>query len=423
MGTGMKTSIAGRHTAAEFRQEYLSIASWWINYAIDTVHGGFHGEVGPDNSPRAGADKGVILNCRILWFFSELARIEPVSVYREVAQRAYQYLIEHFWDREYGGVFWMVDSAGNLVDGRKHSYAQSFFIYGLSAYYELTGDEAALDTAMQCYQLLERHALDTKNNGYFEAASRSWGKLQDVRLSEKEDNFPKTMNTHLHVLEGYTALHNAAALRQERQSVISTALQNVLEVYCERIVDIESGHTRMFFSESWKDFSSAYSFGHDIESSWLIHKAISSLCHQYPQALRYMEHVKRLASVASAEGILPNGGMGDVYDWHSKSFTRSCWWVQAEAMVGLANMWTLGEGENYLEAALKVWEHIQESFIDSGAGEWYWSNRHEHDATVTGYKAGAWKAPYHNGRATMLMYRILLGGDFCSPAHRGPPDR
>ncbi len=404
----MTTSAIGPQAATKFRQEYLAIADWWIKYAIDTVHGGFYGEVGQDNSPRAGADKGVILNCRILWFFSELARIEPVPAYWEAAQRAYQYLIKHFWDREYGGVFWMVDSAGNLVDGRKHSYAQAFFIYGLSAYYGLTGDESVLNTALQNYRLLERHALDRENNGYFEAASRTWGKLLDVRLSEKEDNFPKTMNTHLHILEGYTALHNAASLQQERQSAIAPALRNILEIYCERIVDMDSGHTRMFFSEDWADRSNAYSFGHDIESSWLIHKAVKSLRGQYPQVLQYMEHVKRLASVACAEGILGNGAMGDVYDWNSRSFTRSCWWVQAEAMVGLANMWALGAGENYLEASLKVWEHIQESFIDKDSGEWYWSSRHEAGAAAE-YKAGAWKAPYHNGRATMLMYRILRG--------------
>src|SRR5690606_33400905 len=105
--------------------------------------------------------------------------------------------------------------------------------------------------------------------------------------------------------------------------------------------------------------------------------AVKSLRGQYPQVLQYIEHVKRLASVACAEGILGNGAMGDVYDWNNRSFTRSCWWVQAEAMVGLANMWALGAGENYLEASLKVWEHIQESFIDKDSGEWYWSSRHE----------------------------------------------
>src|SRR5690606_36335010 len=117
---------------------------------------------------------------------------------------------------------------------------------------------------------------------------------------------------------------------------------------------------RLFFSNNWEDRSTAYSFGHDIESSWLIHKAIKSLHVRYPHTGRYMEHVKRLGRVACEEGILHSGAMADVYDWRSKSFTPSCWWVQAEAMVGLANMWSMGEGKNYLEAALKVWEHIQE---------------------------------------------------------------
>src|SRR5690606_5204488 len=147
--------------------------------------------------------------------------------------------------REHGGVFWMLDSAGCLVDGRKHAYAQSFFIYALSAYYELTNDEVVLDFAMQCFLLLEQHARDRKNNGYFEAASRTWGMLEDVRLSAKEDNFPKTMNTHLHIMESYTALTMASGSQPERQSMVAAALQNLLEIYCERIVDMESGHTRL----------------------------------------------------------------------------------------------------------------------------------------------------------------------------------
>lgn len=393
--------------AETFRNECETIADWWVAHAIDEHHGGFHGEIDEHNQPVAGAGKSIILNCRILWFFSRVARFIPKPEYHFVATRAFQYLMSRFWDVDFGGVYWMLDAEGCAVDVRKHAYAQAFAVYGLSAYYDLTDDESALITAVACFELLEKHVRDGQYGGYFEARSREWGLIEDVRLSEKEDNSPKTMNTHLHVLEAYTALNASLGMESRHKPEVETALSNLLSVFCSYIVNCDSGHTRLFLSERWADRSKAYSFGHDIEASWLITDAIRSLSPSQSAAEHYWRQVRVLGRVAMRDGIRPNGSMAEEFLWPEQAFSRGSWWVQAEAMVGLANMWAIGEGQEYLDASLKIWEHIQLNFIDRTGGEWFWYSRGDREATERAYKAGAWKGPYHNGRAMMQMFKLL----------------
>lgn len=393
--------------AQQFMAECHAIGDWWLTYAVDHENGGFWGEVSHDNTPNRSADKCVILNMRILWFFSEAAIVTGRQGYVDAARRAFNYLSAKFIDREHGGVLWMLDSQGELRDGRKHTYAQAFAIYALSAYCRLTGEAEALDLAAGLFDLLEQKARDREYGGYFEAYAQDWGPLTDVRLSEKEDNSPKTMNTHLHVLEAYTGLYEAVREAPERAEPVAAALADTLAVFCERIVDLSTGHVRMFMNEAWADHSHAYSFGHDIEASWLIHKAIKALEQSAYPAWQYMPHVERLAQVALRDGLTASGRMADEYDLLEKTFVRSAWWVQAEAMVGFANMWRLGHGESYREAALRIWQEVQQNYIDHEHGEWLWYAKTDLAPHLSEYKIGAWKAPYHNGRAMIMLSDLL----------------
>lgn len=393
--------------ASEFMAECNAIADWWLANTYDGENGGFWGEVGYNNVPKRDAPKSIILNTRILWFFSTLAGQTARAAHGEAAGRAYRYLREHFFDRNHGGVYWMLNASGEVLDGRKHTYAQAFAIYAFSAYYEFSGDEESLGLALTCFDMLKMHAHDQHHGGYFEAYTREWEALEDVRLSEKEDNSPKTMNTALHVLEAFSGLCRALPASHERRGEICSALADILAVYCERVVDMESGHLRMFMSEDWLDHSHAFSFGHDIESSWLIDKAVDIVAPHYPTAERYRVQVHRLAEVALRDGLLPDGGMADEYDLASGRFSRSAWWVQAEAMVGFANMWAHGGEVRYLDAALSVWRHVQQFYLDREHGEWLWYSRYDVAPELNEYKIGRWKAPYHNGRAMLLMHQLL----------------
>src|SRR5690606_31508585 len=186
-----------------FRQHMLDelqrIGSWWLTYAQDTEHEGFYGQIFNDNTPLATADKGVVMNARILWFFSEAALFTNDDAYKKAARRAYEYLVNYFFDEVHGGFYWSLDYTGKVTSTKKQVYAQGFVIYALSAFYQLTGEPQALKQALDCFELLEANCIDREREGYFEAYTREWGKIEDVRLSEKDLNYPKTMNTHLHV--------------------------------------------------------------------------------------------------------------------------------------------------------------------------------------------------------------------------------
>ncbi len=393
--------------AQSFLGECCAIGDWWLAHAVDHEFGGFWGEVGRDNIPKKSAAKSVVLNARVLWFFSEAAVLSGRDTYADAAHRAFKYFIERFIDPVHGGAFWLVSATGELLDGRKHSYAQSFAIYALSAYYQLSRDPAALALALNIFDLLERHARDRQHGGYFEAFAQDWGPLAEIRLSPKEDNSPKTMNTNLHVLEAYTALFTAVREDTVRAAEVGPALAGLLQVFCERIVDMETGHLRMFMNEAWIDHSHGFSFGHDIEASWLIHKAMTALeVASYP-VQRFIQQVERLAEVALRDGLSPTGRMADEYDLATDTYAMSSWWVQAEAMVGFANMWHLGYGDHYRAAALRIWGYVQENYLDREYGEWLWFAKTDVPPAATEYKIGAWKAPYHNGRAMMMMSKLL----------------
>ena len=226
-----------RDTIATMRQEMLDVLTqnilpFWMTTMVDHEHGGFYGRMDGHMKLYAEADKGAILNARILWSFSaayrvlsklarqdnldklyeperqeRLSRLERLESYKAAATRAKDYFIDHFIDHEYGGVYWSVDYMGRPKDTKKQFYAIGFAIYGLSEYYRATGDREALDYALQLYDSIEEHAFDRENNGYIEATTRDWQPIADMRLSDLDANYPKSQNTHLHIIEPYTNLY------------------------------------------------------------------------------------------------------------------------------------------------------------------------------------------------------------------------
>lgn len=387
----------------EFRTELIAIADWWATHTIDPHHGGFYGEVGADNLPVPAASKGIILNARILWFFSETAQHINSAVYRDCATRAYDYLCAHFFDEVHGGVYWELDASGAPINTKKQVYAQAFTIYALCAYYQLTGDTQALARALECFALVEQHAIDRTHQGYLEAFTREWGGLEDLRLSEKDLNYPKSQNTHLHILEAYTTLYQA-----EPRAEIRAALKYNIEMFDRYMIDRSTHHLRMFMDLQWHDFSPGYTYGHDIEASWLIAKALASLDDDaYTQALT--PTLIRIAEVTLQEGIGERGQVLDSYDFASATVNSdTVWWVQAEALVGFLYAYSVSGEQKYFSAAEAVWAFIKQYQIDTEGGEWLWLSRLQPNATH--YKVGFWKCPYHNGRAMIEAIGYLQRG-------------
>lgn len=385
------------------------LAKWWLEFAVDDQQGGFFGEITYDNRAVKDAEKCIILNARILWFFSRAAQRYAVPEYGDAATRAYTYLCEYFCDHENGGFFWSVDARGRLRDSRKHIYAQAFSIYALSAYFEFSNNASARSLAVATFQLLERHAKDSVHGGYFESFTRNWQKNSDVRLSEKEDNWPKTMNTHLHILEAYTALLPAVGDCEIARKV-RVSLQEVLQVFCERIVDPASHSVKMFMTEDWTDKSESFSFGHDIESSWLVHKALRVLD---DTALndRYRPVALHLAERVRINGLTESGRVRDEVERASGKESCTAWWVQFEAMVGFAWHWRQSGSQASREAVEAIWRHTLNEYQDVDYGEWHWFAKSDLDFELSKYKIGAWKAPYHTGRAFLELSALGTDND------------
>lgn len=381
-----------RKLQQESRDElFRGILPFWMEQMVDEQQGGFYGRMDGNNTLHTDADKGGILNARILWTFAAAYRTQPDPAYLAMATRAYEYTLRHFFDNEAGGTYWLLHADGTPRDTRKQIYSQAFFVYALSEYYRATGCNEALCKAIDLFRLIEHHSLDRHRGGYLEAYSRDWHLLDDLRLSEKDDNEKKTMNTHLHILEAYTNLY-----RVWKDEALKHALHNLILLFTDRIVSA-SGHLVLFFDENWLAKDHIHSYGHDIEAAWLLYEAASVLGDSALQA-KVGALAVRIAETTVREGLQPDGSLWyetDILTGHTD--TDRHWWPQAEAVVGFLYIWRLTGNDTWLQHSANAWNYIRCHLIDHQQGEWFWSirngapNRHED-------KAGFWKCPYHNSR-------------------------
>lgn len=371
------------------------ILPYWMGHALDHVHGGFVGRITHNNEIVGGEEKGVVLNARILWTFAAAHRMLGGQAYRDVADRAYDYLTTAFHDDEEGGYYWMLTHDGRPADDRKHVYAQAFVVYGLTEYSRATGHEPALDEAICLFDRIERHAHDLEHGGYHEAFDRSWVLLEDVRLSEKDDHERKSMNTHLHLLEAYTNLYRVwpdAGLRKQ--------LQSLTEVFITKILRRETGHFLLFFDEDWRPKSEAVSFGHDIEASWLLLDAADVLG-DADLRQRVSDVAVSIARATLAEGQDEDGGLFNEGGPSGIIDSDKDWWPQAEAVVGFLRAYEETGDEAFADAAQASWDFIKRFIIDKKNGEWFGRVSRDGTAYVGEDKVGPWKCPYHNGRACL----------------------
>lgn len=390
--------------ALSARQELTGILDWWLQKMPDHEHGGFYGRIDGEGNLHPTADKSVILNARILWTFSAAARQTGRSAYKDIADRAYRYLLDYFWDPANGGVYWMLDYKGQPSQDKKQVYAQSFALYALSEYYQLTNNPAVLEKALTLFELMERYSLDKMRLGYFEAFSRDWQLIADLRLSDKDANEAKTMNTHLHVLEAYTNLYRVAPTKQ-----VETALKGLIVLFLDKFIDPQTAHLRLFFDENWNLKSDEISFGHDIEASWLLCEAArvlgkTSLIKKTNNAAVY------IASATLREGIdTRDGGLFYTATPHQGiTNPNKDWWPQAEAVLGFLNAWKIDGAPHFLEAAQRSWAFIEQNLLDAEHGEWFWALAPDGRPDTWNDKAGPWKCPYHNGRACMEIMQYAI---------------
>ncbi len=374
-----------------------NILSYWIDHVVDKENGGFYGRIDGDDQIHAQAEKGAVMNARILWAFSAAYRVLRNPAYLEAATRAKDYFLAHFVDKENGGVYWSVDYQGNPLDTKKQTYAIGFAIYGFSEYARATGDAEALEMAKRLYHDIETHAYDSENQGYIEALTCDWQPIADMRLSDKDENGSRTMNTHLHIIEPYTNLY-----RVWKDAALEKSIRNLLDIFTDKLLNPETHHLDLFFDDKWQGKRNVESYGHDIEASWLLHE--TALVLDDKTVLQKMEQVIRRIADAADEGLRPDGSMvyehwkdTDEYDLQRQ------WWVQCENIIGHIDLYQYFGYEDSLEKAIQCWNFVQKNLIDVKNGEWHWAVLDDGTINLKDDKAGFWKCPYHNSRMCLEL--------------------
>lgn len=383
-------------------QELKNILKYWNDNCQDNEFGGFVGRRDHLNLKISGASKGVVLNARILWTFSAAYNFTNNPEYLALADRAFQYINEYFSDKQFGGLFWELNEKGEVLNSRKQIYAQGFGIYGFSEYFKASKNPQSLANAISLFELIEKYSFDPVKGGYFEAFANDWSTLEDFRLSPKDANEPKSMNTHLHILEPYTNL--LKIWPDERLRKKTAAL---IRVFLDKIIDQRTHHFNLFFTNDWTVQSSIVSFGHDIEGAWLLYEAAKVVGDELLIA-EVSDNLVKMVDATLADGSAADGSVYNEKDLLSGHLdTDKHWWMQAEAMVGLAYAWKITGKDIYKNQLVNVWQFIRTNMIDWVNGEWFWRVDQNGIPVTTEDKAGFWKCPYHNSRAMMEVIGII----------------
>ncbi|MBS1745010.1 MAG: AGE family epimerase/isomerase [Bacteroidetes bacterium] len=391
----------------EVSSELHSILRFWMKFAPDKMNGGFVGKIDNANNIDSTAPKGAVLNGRILWTFSAAYNQFHDEKYLQTATLAFEYIRQYFFDKQYGGVFWTVDANGNMLDSKKQIYAQAFCLYGLSEYSFVTKNEEPLQLSIALFEVIEHRSYDPVNKGYFEAYNRDWSLAADLRLSAKDANEKKTMNTHLHIIEAYANLYKVLPVPALKNKIIE-----LLGLFDKYFINKKTFHLKLFFDENWNEKPGPVSFGHDIEAAWLLLQC-AEIINDETWIKIYRNHAISITD-AAMEGLDADGGLWyESFPGQQQSekilIKEKHWWPQAEAMVGLYNAYQLSNDEKYLKASMQCWQFIQQHIIDKNKGEWFWGVNEDYSVMNDEDKAGLWKCPYHNSRACLeIIQRIFI---------------
>lgn len=374
-----------------------NILDFWLG--LQDPRGGFYGEVLSSGETCPEASRGVILNARIIWSFAAAYRILRDPRYLAAAEQARDWFFTHFFDAKYSGVYWSVTGAGDPLEDKKQLYAQAFAIYGLSELYRATHDTRNLEAAIDLFQAVESHFADHANGGYVEALARDFSPLEDMSLSAHDINADKTMNSHLHLMEAYANLY-----RVWSDPSLKSALEQLIDLTCTRIMGPD-GHLQLYFRRDWSVLPGCISYGHDIETSWLLLE-----CAMATRDFSIINRVRPFArkmGEAGNEGLLPDGSM--LYERFSDGTADESrqWWVQAETVVGNLWLWKYHGDDAAAERALACWNYINTHLLDRDGGEWFWAILPDGKPDLSQPKAGFWKCPYHNSRMCLEIMKIF----------------
>jgi len=378
-----------------------NIIPFWKNLK-DEEHGGYYGYMDFDLAVDKKAEKGCILNSRITWFFSSAyVGLKNTDVaddsLLEYAKHGFGFMKKYCMDKENGGIFWSINYDGKPKDTIKHTYNQAFSIYALSAYYEASGDPEALKMAFDLFHIIEDKCRDEE--GYLEAFDAAFHLIENDKLSENGVIADKTMNTLLHVFEAYTQLY-----RVSKNQEVKDKLYWILDVFADKVYNPKLHRQEVFFDAHYNSILDLHSYGHDIETAWLIDLGVEIL-----EDEKYEKKMSPITQDLTAQiyKVAFNGESLNNECEKGSVNTNRIWWVQAETVLGFLNGYLkTPEKTEYLEAAKNQWNYIRKYVIDTRNGsEWFWQVDVNGNPDTTKPIVEPWKCPYHNGRMCLEVIR------------------
>lgn len=375
-----------------------TIIPFWMRLRDDEF-GGYYGYMDFDLKLDKKAVKGCILNSRILWFFTNAYATTGDKRLLNEAAHAYEFMRDYCMDYENGGIFWSLAYDGTPEDDTKHTYNQAFAIYALSSYYGVTHDPKAQELAYSLYHIIEEKCRD--EIGYLEAFNRKFEPVSNDKLSENGVIAEKTMNTLLHVFEAYTELYRVTG-----DPAVAEKLRWIMNLFADKIYNPTLHRQEVFFDKNYNSILDLHSYGHDIETAWLMDRGCEILGDDELTA-KISSITKDLTAQIYRRAFVNNSLMNECEKGVDN--TNRIWWVQAETVVGFLNGYEKDPSKKeYLEAAEAEWNYIKTNMLDKRPGsEWYWEVDENNQPTSRKPIVEPWKCPYHNGRMCFEVIKRL----------------
>jgi|WetSurMetagenome_2_1015567.scaffolds.fasta_scaffold94812_1 cellobiose epimerase len=392
-----------------------NILPYWEKYARDISTGNFFGNIDNTGKQNHEEPRTIVMTARFLWAYSAAARLLKNTTYLDMAEYAFSAVMHQHFDTLNGGFYWSVTPDGTPCVSKKQIYGEAFAIYGLCEYaaalHDIKGQDyqpyAIIDKALATYSLLEKYAYDPEEGGYAEACAVDWKPTTDLKLSDKDIDCDKSMNTNLHVMEAYTNLYRTLAIiypeQKDLRKLVGNSLTKLVRTTITKILQ-KNGHLGIYFTKNWTRIDNETSYGHDIEASWLLWEAVNELGDE--QLLTELRPVViRMARIGLDEGFdKTTGGFENTFIDGKRDRTR-IWWNQAEALNGFYNAWELTGQDDFKQAFMKEWNWISTYQKDAKDGDWFWAVDAAGKPDLTQPKGGNWKTAYHNSRCCMELLR------------------
>lgn len=402
--------------AVEMKDHMLgTIIPFWRNLRDDEF-GGYYGYLSYGLELDKQAFKGCILNSRITWFFSNVYLLykngllsdEDFSRHgytaedvKKEAMHGYDFLYNKCIDKENGGIFWSLTYDGKPDDTTKHTYNQAFCIYALSSYYDAFGDGKALDLAAKLINIIETKCTD--DLGYLEARTITFEPESNEKLSENGVMADKTMNTLLHVFEAYSEYY-----RVTRDEKVGKRLEWIMDTFAEKVYNPKLHRQEVFFDREYNVIIDLHSYGHDIETAWLMDRGVKILGKKeyedkmFPITKDLTDNIYKIAF--DGHSLANECEKGVVNEWR-------IWWVQAETVLGFLNGALADKTRSeYMDAAFAQWDFIKEYVWDKREGsEWFWEVKKDGTPDADQPIVEEWKCPYHNGRMCIEVIKREAG--------------